>query len=138
MSKIELILLISACLVPFVAFIFIMPKLKKKNKDKKSVVKEEKPEEKQPEIKKEQPTLNQKVENKVVYNSDDFKGYLQHKEETTTKPKRKKVEDLEDFTFPYEPFDFNERPKEKPKNDFAHLSPEIKALMIAGILDPKF
>lgn len=158
MSKIELVILVLAASIPFFALIFILPKNLFKNlKEKKSKTKDKKNKPVKEEIKptveekqKEEPKIIEKPKKEEMYSyssvdlsTEDFRSYLKDRPEIT-RPKRVEHDDsFIDQTTPYVP----ERPirrlprERKPKNlseEIQSLSPELKALIITGILDRKF
>ncbi len=148
MSKFEIILIVSACLAPFLSILFILPKqLKKKAKDKaekQKVVTEEKAEPKAEESP--APAVETKPEYKsMVDNSistDEFRSYLDRREKDMSKPKRHELpEGFLDKTMSFEPFE-RRKPREKKPQTVAEevqsLSPELKALIISGFLDRKY
>lgn len=142
MSNFEIFLIIAACSVPLVALLFSLPK-KIKGKQKNEKVVESKPvvEEKKEEIKKEEPPVEKMLRPiETSFSSDDFKGYLQERQNRTSKPKRIELpKDFIDRTEDYFPRRKRIRP-EKQKTvaeELQSLSPELKALIISGVLDKK-
>lgn len=145
MTNFELVLIILACSVPVVALLFVLPKLKKK--EKKQVEVQTKTYE---EIKKEEPQLEQKSEKKTEpkvevlqkndISSEDFKNYLNIKQNRISRPSRVELpKDFEDRTMPYAPRRAR-RSVEKPSSvaeEICSLSPELKALIFTGALDKK-
>lgn len=139
MSGLEISILIMACVLPLASFIFIKPKKKKKDKaeqveNKKEEVKiEQKP---QPIIK-EEPKINEES-NEDSFDKD-IQSYVEYKKKNTTKPKRVDMPpSFKDMSMPYVP---RRRIVEKKPQTIADeinsLSPELKAMLIAGILDKK-
>lgn len=153
MSSFEIVLIVLACAVPCVALFFVLPKKlkgeKKSKKEKKSELKTYE-ELKKEETKEEPKTQEQsKVElekkkepSKVAtteISTDDFSSYLKRRK-NPTKPSR--IELPKDFLDRTSPYAHRRKQKEeqKPKNvaeEIRLLSPELKALLIAGVLDPK-
>ena len=141
MSNFEIFLIIMLCATPFVALLFVLPKKLKKEKKAEKVETKTLKELKQEETPK--PMVEEKkVESKKVASSevstDDFKNYLNHRP-PTSKPSRVELpKDFRDMSLPYRP---RRREKnEKPKTiieEIQGLSPELKALMITGVLDRK-
>jgi len=140
MSNFEIFLIVMLCATPFIALLFVLPKKLKKEKAAEKVetktLKDIKQEEPKPVVE------EKKIEPKKVASSeistDDFKSYLKRRE-PTSKPNRVELpKDFKDMTLPYRP---RRRVKnEKPKTigeEIQSLSPELKALMITGILDRK-
>lgn len=145
MSSFEIALIFMACSVPLVAFLFVLPKFKKKEKPEPTPVKtleEVKKEEPQPAVKPE--PIKEKKTNTALMNNDftpdDFRGYLNHKQKNTTKPSRVELPmDFMDRTEPYMPRrrrGFDDKPKSVAE-EIRSLSPDLKALIIAGVLDKK-
>ena len=158
MSKIELLILILAASIPFFALIFILPKnLFKKIKEKKTKTKDKKKEpikeDSKPAVEeepKEEPKIVEKPKQEVKngylstdLSTDDFRSYLKERPEITRPKRVEHDESFVDQTAPYIP----ERPimrpmrPRKPQNlteEIQSLSPELKALIITGILDRKF
>ncbi|MBQ9795684.1 MAG: hypothetical protein IJW36_01805 [Clostridia bacterium] len=144
MSNFEIALIVLACAVPVVALLFVLPKFKKKEKKAPAPVKtlEEVKKEEKVETKTE-PPKEKNVENVFTNNdftSEDFKGYLNHKQKKLTKPARVDLPaDFMDRTEPYIPRR-RRRMEEKPKSvaeEIRSLSPELKALIFTGALDKK-
>lgn len=142
MSKIEIILIVMACSVPLVALLFSLPKKIKGKKEEKKVV-EAKPEIKEvkEEVKKEEKPIEKTVRPiETSFSADDFKGYLQERQNNSSKPKRVELpRDFVDRTEDYFPRRRRVR-QEKPKTvaeEIKSLSPELKALIISGVLDKK-
>lgn len=150
MTKIEIILLILACLVPFFALIIMLNKkifyiFKKKDKTKNVQAEPEKIKEEVEIVKeqpKQQPQRVQQFNNEI--STDEFKSYLSNRQNELTRPIRKELPgDFQDRTMPYSAF--VPRPKRnsappKPKNiseEIQQLSPELKALILSGVLDKK-
>lgn len=156
MSRIEIILLIGACIVPFVALAFALPKAKRLKEKLQSPGKPiSKPKTNEQSLKNEQNIKeniakdeNLKVENQAkkqffetnnsIYDKSDFKSYLQNKQSTITPPKRKK-DDFNSNTMPYDIFNNKSNTKNEQELDFnLDLSPELYAMIIAGVFDKKF
>lgn len=148
MSNFEIFLIVMACAVPFLALLFVLPKFKKKEKEKtptktyEDLKKEElKSEEKAETV--EKPAVEKKSESifaKNDFSSDDFRSYLNYKQKNITKPSR--VELPQGFVDRTEPYIPRRRRREdsKPKTvaeEIRSLSPELKALIFTGALDKK-
>lgn len=141
MSIVEKILLISACLAPVVALLFVLPKFKKKKKEKPvettdyvPLEKEKSTQTTQMEVDKQQPIINKDED------LEDYREFLSKRKEASTKPQRNSVpKDFIDRTTSYVP-QFQRKNKSTPKDDLNinNLSPELKTLIITGILDRKF
>lgn len=146
MKTIEIILIVGVCLSPIIAFMFVVPKLKKSVK---------KPPAKQV-------AEPKKEENKMFtnsgYSTDEFKNYLKDKNknlakqnttENKEKPKNFNIPDEfkipDDFKFPKgfrddDEFDSPEIKSDENKSlaeEIDDLSPELKAMLIDGVLERK-
>ncbi len=148
MSNFEIVLICLASAIPIVTFLFVFVKFKKKEKKEPAQTKTYE------EIKKEEQnnSSEQVVEEKKVeekkfipdanndFTPDDFKAYLNHKQKNISKPSRVDLpKDFVDTTLPYSPRR-RRKVEEKPKTvaeEIRSLSPELKALIIAGVLDKK-
>ncbi len=138
MNTMEKILIACACLVVLIVTIVGISKCKKskpkteakKPETKSEPAKQEKPEQKQPE---KQPLVFEGG----GYSPDDFKDYLKEKNNTIKKPVQKAPS--KGFNFPEGLM--NRPPIVKDKNlsdDICCLSPEVQAMIFAGLLDRKF
>lgn len=141
MSSFEIGLIICFSLAPVVALLFVIPKRVKKEKlvkDKLQEVKEEKKEEK--------PVVEEVKEEPKEFKSSseltkpEIQSYLDYKKKNVTKPQR--IEKLPNFaTEDYLPPRLRRRPQPKKPESIAEeiqqLSPELKAMILAGVLDKK-
>lgn len=141
MSNFEIILIVLVCAVPIVAFLFVLPKIKKKEKKVEETTKtlaDLKQEEKKPEIIKETPVKKEVVQDEI--SSSEIQSYIDFKKKNLSKPKRVEMpKDFKDITLPYTPRRRHSQDK-KPKTvaeEIQNLSPELKVLIISGVLDPK-
>ena len=144
MSKMELILIIVGALIPFVAVLFVLPKFKKKDKTPPpttTYVKEEKSKvEEKPAQTVESP--KPKVANYSLKDDDDFKSYLELRKKRLSAIQAK---DSSLATHPTEEFvparlrnKFAQTKEDKTVvEQINDLSPELKALIISGVLDKK-
>lgn len=142
MTNIEIGILIALVLVPILALLFILPKKKKKAEEKAEVKtteyvsekKEEKPKEDLKPISVKSLPLNAND-----FSDNDFKDYLKSKQKSISKPKRFDARD-DDFLESYSSFK-SRRAKIKENKTIAEqineLSPELKVLMVAGVLNKK-
>ena len=146
MSWFEITLIILVCLSPIVALVLIsFSKFKKKEKQNPAI--EQTPIKEEPKPNKDEITKqNKKVEADVehaVFNSDGFKEYLNERSGKTVKPQHLSMENNMKFpTSMYNREDFEQmmRPMQKNKTiseQIKTLSPELKALMIAGVFNKK-
>ena len=145
MFNFETVLIVMACSVPFLALTFVLPKFKKK--EKSNPIKEEKSfQEGKKEEEKSEPHKEDLEENKTEIDSnadfspEDFKKYLTNRNKSTIKPTRIELpEGFEDRTMPYIP-QHRRKVEEKTKTvaeEIQQLSPTLKAMIIAGVLDKK-
>lgn len=141
MSIIERFLLIGLCIAPFVALMFVLPKVKKKQKtfETTDYVPETKVEpvaEVKPEI------IEEKIENKSFEEEImDYRQFLEKRKERMSMPSRVELpKGYNDLTESYSAMRRRmERASQQEKNtNINNLDSEIKALLIAGILDRKF
>ena len=150
MSDFEISLIVLFCAVPFLSLLFVLPKkIKKKDKKTKVVeakpaeakpVEDEKPKEVKPEYKPLQETMQKKPTKQTseIFD-DDFENFIKNRPSTSRPSRVEMPKDFMSRTMPYIP---NRRSSkvENPKNiteEIQNLSPELKALIIAGVLDPK-
>lgn len=150
MFNFETMIIFLACSVPVVALLFVLPKIKKKEKkqgEQTKTYEEIKKEEAKQEPAKEEVQIEKPKEKKIEtafsnndFSPDDFRGYLDRKQKTITKPTRVDLpEGFVDRTEPYLPRR-RRREDEKPKTvaeEIKSLSPELKALIFTGALDKK-
>ena len=148
MKWMEIALIVAAALVPIVTLFMVLPK--KKQQDKSAEKPADKPVEKTKDDVTEKPA--QKVETKsnkndskpmfdnVDYKAEDFRSYLKEKSKTTSAPKRKVLDKgFNSITQSWD--DFMKTPTAPQKtlaDDICCLSPEIQAMIFAGLLDKKF
>ena len=136
MVSFELVLIIFAGVAPFVALLFMLPKIKKKHKqvETKPYVSEKMPTvqevKEHPKIEKPISSINDELE--------DYRQYLQKRKLNTDKPVRLEVPEEYRRTEEYSAFRRRRRIEEKSNQDIHSLTPEVKAMLIAGILDRKF
>ncbi|MBR6778651.1 MAG: hypothetical protein IKM43_00645 [Clostridia bacterium] len=141
MSKIEIAIVILAVLMPLLALFFVVPKRKKKDKQPKVV---KLPESEMPKMEQEKPFVPEKQEkpSRVIdtpnFNPDEFKEYFAKRKSKYSAP-HMIYDDVPDMTESL--FDFNKRNNKKEKKTIQEqlqdLSPELKAMIIAGVLDKK-
>ena len=152
MSKIEMFLIIGACLVPFVALLFVLPKRKKKEKTPPPTtpyVKDEPTSAPAPAPKTQAAPVKKadaSIKIKPNFNDDiddDFKKYLELKKKRTPAPSP-----IDEDSFvrspvgEYIPARLRSNPDYKKQNksiaeQINELSPELKAMLLAGVLDKK-
>lgn len=141
MSSFEIILIVLVCAVPIVALLFILPKFKKKEKkveEQTKTLADLKQEENKSEVVKETPIKKEFVKDEI--SSSEIQSYIDFKKKNLSKPKRVEMpKDFKDITMPYTPRRRRSQDK-KPQSvaeEIQNLSPELKALIISGVLDPK-
>lgn len=141
MSNFEIFLIVLAGAIPIIAILFVLPKVKKKEKKEPEkptkTLEEVKREEKKPEIPKQ--VITKKEDKSSEISTADIQSYVDYKKKNITSPQKIQMPgDFKDVTMPYMP---RRKPtKPKPKNvaeELRSLSPELKALIIAGVLDKK-
>ena len=147
MSNFEIVLIFLAVTIPIVTFLFVFVKFKKKEKKEPAPTKTYEELKKEEQNKVGEPVVEEKKieEKKFIpdsnsdFTQDDFKAYLNHKQKSISKPSRVDLpKDFVDTTLPYSRR--RRRVEEKPKSvaeEIKSLSPELKALIIAGVLDKK-
>lgn len=146
MSNVEIFIVVCACLIPIIALAIVLPRLSLKKKKSKS---------KQPEIETKpyvptQPIAPVQSEPKQVkparavdntsYTKDDFKDYLKDKQSRIGHPVRNSLPDgYIDRTEGLPPrFEQMNKSSERTEAEqLKSLSPEIMALILAGVLDKK-
>lgn len=145
MSKIEIFLIVGVCLAPIVALLFVLPKkIKKQTKEAPPTTpyvseepkKEEAPSEQSAkEVKKDEVV----IKNDDIYKTDDFKNYINHKRKQTRSPYR--IQEPDDvFTEEYLPPRLRRKKQQSNKSvseQIKELSPELKAMLLTGVLDKK-
>jgi len=149
MSKFEIFLIVMVCAIPFISLLLVLPKkLKKKSKKDKNanksektyaeVKQEEKPKEKTEDILQEDKPAHSQPSDDI--SNDEFKSFVNERQKNMTKPKRLELpKDFKDMTMPYMPRR-RRKIEEKPKTvaeEINSLSPTLKAMIIAGVLDKK-
>ena len=146
MSGFEWILVIGAIVAPVVALLFVLPKLKKK---KTFETTDYVPEKKEEPVEIPKPVETPKEEPKVEFKNpfegpgkelENYREYLMRKRDQLSSPVKNELPKgfnpgTEDY-FSYRRR--NRKVQETQNQDIHSLSPEIKALLIAGILDRKF
>ena len=129
-------------MAPFVALLFIIPKIKKK-KQKTFETTDYVPENKEePIVETKQEIKEEKIETKSFKNEiESYREFLEKRKEKMSHPTR--VELPKGYTDLTESYSAMRRRMERSNNqekntNINNLDPEIKALLIAGILDRKF
>ena len=141
MSLIEKVILIIVGLIPLIALMMFLPKIIKNKKTNKPNLETPANAEPKPTPVASQPEPAKK--NKENANEfDDFADYANLKKNKVSAPKRNFPKpNYDDFLERYVPprqMNSNQNQKEKTiKEEFASLSPQLKALIISGALDRK-
>lgn len=147
MLNFQTFLILSACSIPFIAFVFVLPKFKKKEKKTAKQAEEKQtsvPLETKTEAKVSMPEKPQEKKFEPVFNNaefspEDFKGYLNNRQKNMSKPTR--VDLPEGFIDTTQPFVRRVKNKQEKSQTVAEeirsLSPELKALIFTGALDKK-
>lgn len=146
MTNVEISIIVIAIFIPIVALVIFLPKIKK-DKTKTppappTPIVEEKIETPPAPVIEEKP---KEIFKSSAFNADDFKDYLTEKSKRTDKPTMKNnnggkfADDLfDDFPFGDTRRKRPIKKEDKPIADQIHeLSPELKALFLAGVLDKK-
>ena len=130
MTKVEIIFVIAACCAPIVALLFILPKYKKKEKQA---------EKENAEVTVE-PFKMDKVDEQAkdtkeesVTKSDDFSNYISSRPKDLKK-RNKMPEWLTDTNFTLPKREIKKEP-DTIAEQFDELTPEMKAMFIAGVFD---
>lgn len=147
MSGMEIILIIGAVLVPIIALLMVLPKKLKQVKQKVETKQIEQKDEPLKQEKLEQkPKLAEKEQTKTPlfdntgYKQEDFADYLKEKSKKSVQPKKKELpNDFKDLSQGYEDFlHKTATPTKTLADDVVSLSPELQAMIFAGLLDKKF
>ncbi|MCQ2556113.1 MAG: hypothetical protein MJ149_02150 [Clostridia bacterium] len=140
MSTMEIILIVCACCIPVLSILFLIPKKKGKEEAKPAENKQDsaKPAEVKEEVKEAEPEVKDDLQAEIM----DFETYIKEQREATTK--QEELEAPTDVTtLPYkeetqETVQINVVDNvEETKQELENLSPELKAMLLAGILDKK-
>lgn len=144
------IIIIALSLLPLIALVIILPSIIKRAKAKKSSAPapatDSGKELESPAVET-APKAEEKKEDVIFgakeYSSDDFKGYLEEKSKTITRPERKSVAPTEINPDDYRRFRDLRMKRSQPVNrknlhdQVSDLSPEILALILSGVFDRK-
>lgn len=142
MSTMEIILLISVCVAPIVALMFVIPKLKRK-KQKTFETTDYIPEKKEEVVEEKSEIVEEKKVEKKSFDDEiqSYREFLEKRKEKMSHPSRvelpKGYRDLSESYSAMRRREMRNRQEEKNTN-INNLDSEIKALLIAGILDRKF
>ncbi len=154
MTNVEISIIVMAILIPIGALVIFLPKHRKKDKSAVKSSKDSKPTNTDVAPVESKPdTVEIKYQDNVreqfnftEVSTDDFKDYLTEKAKHTERPVRK-MPDFDGGMFDDDLFDdmtfgSSRRRRQKPENktvaqQIKELSPELKVLMIAGVLDKK-
>ena len=147
MSWVEICLIVCAVLVPVVALFMVLPKIKgkkaKTEKPKQEKVAEKvepKPKEQTKEEKPKEGKINQPIFESSQYSADDFKDYLKERNKNIETPKLKQQpKDFKDMSLGLDEYmKLKQMPKQDILDEINKMSPEMQAIVFAGLLDKKF
>lgn len=147
MSWVEICLIVCAVLVPVVALFMVLPKIKGKKvkteqpKQEKVAEKvEPKPKEQTKEEKPKEGKINQPIFESSQYSADDFKDYLKERNKNIETPKLKQQsKDFKDMSLGLDEYmKLKQMPKQDILDEINKMSPEMQAIVFAGLLDKKF
>lgn len=143
MSTIERILLIGACVAPLFALLFVLPKLKKiKKKEKTFETTDYVPENKVEPVVEAKPDILESTPKTKSFEDEiqSYREFLEKRKEKMTNPSRKELpKGYVDMSESYSAMRRRqERQNSQTNTNIHNLDPEIKAMLIAGILDRKF
>lgn len=147
MSWVEICLIVCAVLVPVDALFMVLPKIKGKKakteqpKQEKVAEKvEPKPKEQTKEEKPKEGKINQPIFESSQYSADDFKDYLKERNKNIETPKLKQQpKDFKDMSLGLDEYmKLKQMPKQDILDEINKMSPEMQAIVFAGLLDKKF
>ena len=147
MSWVEICLIVCAVLVPVDALFMVLPKIKGKKakaeqpKQEKVAEKvEPKPKEQTKEEKPKEGKINQPIFESSQYSADDFKDYLKERNNNIETPKLKQQpKDFKDMSLGLDEYmKLKQMPKQDILDEINKMSPEMQAIVFAGLLDKKF
>lgn len=141
MTTIEIVAIVLVCLIPIVALVIILPKKIKARKKEPAKIETNPPQQEPAKVEVEP---KKESTSPIEFTEDDFKSYLTEKHKRITQPKRVENESKENFDIE----DYNSyrarfaakksREQDKTiKEQFDELSPELKAMILAGVFDKK-
>ncbi len=140
MSTMEIILIVCACCIPVLAILMSLPK--KKSGEVKTKVEDKptdaKPAEVKPEVK-EDTTVADDLQADVM----DYETYIREQRQQTTKPEALeeptdvKTEPLKEEVAEQPTFQSEGSTNDATKQELENLSPELKAMLLAGVLEKK-
>ena len=143
MTKVEIGIIVIAALIPIIALVILFPFKKKKKaapKPAKEQVTDQKPKEEP--VKEPDPLPKSGGISTASLDTSEFMDYLKEKSTATKAPERKEFGDnlgeIDDDLF--SDIDFSIPRKKKVKSlsqEIQDLSPELKAMIISGVLDRK-
>lgn len=145
MSWVEICLIVCAVLVPVVALFMVLPKIKgKKTKieqpKQEKVAEKVEPKEQTKEEKPKEGKINQPIFESSQYSADDFKDYLKERNKNIETPKLKQQpKDFKDMSLGLDEYmKLKQMPKQDILDEINKMSPEMQAIVFAGLLDKKF
>ncbi len=136
MSQIEIALIVTACLIPVVGLVLILPRRLKRAKKAKEAPKTEPYVPTQAPIEEKPAIKNVKLPSSEI-NDDELKNYLNQKKDGLTHPVRSDY--INPLTESYTPrFDIPAFKQEQTlAEQIKNLSPELKAILFSGALNKK-
>ena len=140
MGKIEIVLIVAVCVIPFLALLFVLPNIKKSRKNKKAPVETKKYEPDKPAEKSAKETFNPNLNSAGLTTQHDFTNYARNKK--FSKPNFKPLNENAPATSKYDFMSSARRPAPPPqktvKEQIDALSPELKAVLFSDIFSTKF
>lgn len=142
MSKLEIVLIVCFLLCPIVAVI-VIPKHKKEKKQPEVQTKTlEEYNKEQSDDTKIEPITEKKPDINFGTTQDDFKDFIKNKaKQLKSSSDLESREDFHDNSMPYSSFNQPKPPVAKQEktiiDQIEELSPEMKAILLAGVLDRK-
>lgn len=146
MSWVEICLIVCAVLVPIVALFMVLPKIKSKKTKEEQPKQEKAAENVEPkpteQTKEENPNKGKKIQpvfESSQYSADDFKDYLKERNKNIETPKQKqKSKDFKDLSLGLDEYmKLKQKPKQDLLDEINKMSPEMQAIVFAGLFDKK-
>ncbi len=147
MTDVEIFIVVCVCLIPIIALVVLLPKIKFKKQEKVKKIKSADPAPTEKYVPTAPIVESAKIEEKTIkpmqvkYTSNDFKDYLLDKQSRIGHPKFNELpENYLDRTRRYDPnYDFMPKTQEAKSvaEEIQTLSPELRAMILAGVLDKR-
>ena len=139
MGRIEIILIVVACSIPFLALLFVLPNIKKARKNKKALVETTKYEPDKP-VEKPVSEPAKPINSSGLTTQHDFSNYARNKK--FSRPNFKQFDPNSPATSKYDFMSSVRRPVPPPqktvKEQIDAMSPELKAVLFSNIFTTKF